>query len=102
MREAADRLNRRRDLFMMDEKDVQSAMTLPGDDRLGQHPLRRIPSAPVGDFPRVLGHYSRDLKLFRWRTPCGTDVLFGAALHSKRGEIRPASMPTSASSIRRR
>ena len=24
-----------------------------------------------GTFPRVLGHYSRDLGLFRWRPPSG-------------------------------
>jgi N-acyl-D-amino-acid deacylase len=52
--------------FMMDEKDVQSAMAHPGamigSDGIpfDTHPHPRL----WGTFPRVLGHYSRDLKLF--------------------------------------
>lgn len=52
--------------FMMDEKDVQSAMSHPGamigSDGIpfDTHPHPRL----WGTFPRVLGHYSRDLKLF--------------------------------------
>lgn len=52
--------------FMMDEKDVQSAMVHPGamigSDGIpfDTHPHPRL----WGTFPRVLGHYSRDLKLF--------------------------------------
>lgn len=52
--------------FMMDEKDVQSAMShagaMIGSDGIpfDTHPHPRL----WGTFPRVLGHYSRDLKLF--------------------------------------
>lgn len=52
--------------FMMDENDVQSAMSHPGamigSDGIpfDTHPHPRL----WGTFPRVLGHYSRDLKLF--------------------------------------
>ena len=52
--------------FMMDEKDVQSAMSHPGamigSDGIpfDTHPHPRL----WGTFPRVLGHYSRELKLF--------------------------------------
>src|SRR5206468_5167084 len=52
--------------FMMDEKDVQSAMAHPGamigSDGIpfDAHPHPRL----WGTFPRVLGHYSRELKLF--------------------------------------
>jgi N-acyl-D-amino-acid deacylase len=67
MREAADRLQPAGAIyFMMDEKDVQSAMTHPGamigSDGIpfDSHPHPRL----WGTFPRVLGHYSRDLKLF--------------------------------------
>lgn len=52
--------------FMMDEADVQRIMAFPetmiGSDGLPHdtHPHPRL----WGTFPRVLGHYSRDLKLF--------------------------------------
>jgi N-acyl-D-amino-acid deacylase len=67
MREAADRIQPAGAIyFMMDEKDVQSAMAHPGamigSDGIpfDAHPHPRL----WGTFPRVLGHYSRDLKLF--------------------------------------
>lgn len=52
--------------FAMDESDVQAALKHPaamvGSDGLplDQHPHPRL----WGTFPRVLGHYCRDLKLF--------------------------------------
>ncbi|HUO97584.1 MAG TPA: amidohydrolase family protein, partial [Rhizomicrobium sp.] len=52
--------------FMMDEKDVQAALSHPsamvGSDGLpfDTHPHPRL----WGTFPRVLGHYVRELKLF--------------------------------------
>jgi N-acyl-D-amino-acid deacylase len=65
--EACDRLQPAGAIyFMMDEKDVQSAMAHPGamigSDGIpfDTHPHPRL----WGTFPRVLGHYSRDLKLF--------------------------------------
>ncbi len=67
MSEAADRIQPAGAIyFMMDEKDVQSAMSHPGamigSDGIpfDAHPHPRL----WGTFPRVLGHYSRDLKLF--------------------------------------
>src|SRR5215471_12865953 len=67
MREAADRLQPAGAIyFMMDEKDVQAAMSHPGamigSDGISfdTHPHPRL----WGTFPRVLGHYSRELKLF--------------------------------------
>jgi N-acyl-D-amino-acid deacylase len=67
MREAADRIQPAGAIyFMMDEKDVQSAMAHPGamigSDGIpfDAHPHPRL----WGTFPRVLGHYSRDLGLF--------------------------------------
>jgi len=65
--EACDRLQPAGAIyFMMDEKDVQAAMSHPGamigSDGIpfDTHPHPRL----WGTFPRVLGHYSRDLKLF--------------------------------------
>ncbi|HZQ00797.1 MAG TPA: D-aminoacylase [Reyranella sp.] len=67
LEEACDRLQPAGAIyFMMDEKDVQSAMSHPGamigSDGIpfDTHPHPRL----WGTFPRVLGHYSRDLKLF--------------------------------------
>jgi N-acyl-D-amino-acid deacylase len=67
MREAADRIQPAGAIyFMMDEKDVQAAMAHPGamigSDGIpfDEHPHPRL----WGTFPRVLGHYSRELKLF--------------------------------------
>ncbi|MCX5590116.1 N-acyl-D-amino-acid deacylase family protein [Alcaligenes endophyticus] len=56
--------------FMMDEEDVQRIMAFPdtmiGSDGLPHdtHPHPRL----WGTFPRVLGHYSRDLGLFPLHT----------------------------------
>ncbi|MFN5881905.1 MAG: N-acyl-D-amino-acid deacylase family protein [Burkholderiales bacterium] len=65
--EAAERLHPAGAIyFSMDEGDVQSALRHPaamvGSDGLplDAHPHPRL----WGTFPRVLGHYSRDLKLF--------------------------------------
>src|ERR1044071_10049470 len=67
MREAADRIQPAGAIyFMMDEKDVQAAMAHPGamigSDGIpfDAHPHPRL----WGTFPRVLGPYSRALKLF--------------------------------------
>jgi N-acyl-D-amino-acid deacylase len=95
MREAADRIQPAGAIyFMMDEKDVQSAMAHPGamigSDGIpfDAHPHPRL----WGTFPRVLGHYSRELEAL----PAGGrgaahDVVFGAALRAGqawRGEAR--------------
>ena len=65
--EAADRLEPAGAIyFTMHESDVQAALSHPaamvGSDGLplDSHPHPRL----WGTFPRVLGHYSRDLKLF--------------------------------------
>ncbi len=65
--EAADRLQPAGAIyFQMSEDDVQKALSHPmamiGSDGLplDKHPHPRL----WGTFPRVLGHYSRDLKLF--------------------------------------
>jgi N-acyl-D-amino-acid deacylase len=67
MKEAGDRIQPAGAIyFMMDEKDVQAAMSHPGamigSDGIpfDAHPHPRL----WGTFPRVLGHYSRDLELF--------------------------------------
>jgi N-acyl-D-amino-acid deacylase len=67
MADAADRLQPAGAIyFMMDEADVRSAMAHPaamiGSDGIpfDTHPHPRL----WGTFPRVLGHYSRELKLF--------------------------------------
>ena len=56
--------------FMLDEKDVQRILqfdhTMIGSDGL-PHDARPHPRL-WGTFPRVLGHYSRDLKLFPLET----------------------------------
>ncbi len=70
-REAAERLlPAGAILFQMDEKDVQRIMQHPlsmiGSDGL---PHDRFPHPRLwGCFPKVLGHYSRDLKLFSLET----------------------------------
>ena len=52
--------------FMMDEEDVRNILSFPrtmiGSDGLpsDKHPHPRL----WGTFPRVLGHYVRDIKLF--------------------------------------
>ena len=93
MHEAADRIQPAGAIyFMMDEKDVQSAMAHPGamigSDGIpfDTHPHPRL----WGTFPRVLGHYSRDLKLFPLEDAVRRMTsLFGAALRAhqaRRGE----------------
>jgi len=56
--------------FMLDEKDVQRILqfddTMIGSDGL-PHDAKPHPRL-WGTFPRVLGHYSRDLKLFSLET----------------------------------
>ena len=56
--------------FMLDEKDVQRILkfddTMIGSDGL-PHDVKPHPRL-WGTFPRVLGHYSRDLKLFSLET----------------------------------
>ena len=94
MREAADRLQPAGAIyFMMDEKDVQSAMAHPGamigSDGIpfDAHPHPRL----WGTFPRVLGHYSRDLKLFPLEDAVRRMTSYSAQrFHlAKRGEVKP-------------
>ena len=78
---------------MMDEKDVQSAMAHPGamigSDGIpfDTHPHPRL----WGTFPRVLGHYSRDLKLFPLEDAVRRMTSYSAQrFHlAKRGEVKP-------------
>ncbi len=67
LKEAAERLKPAGAIyFMMDEADVRRILSFPhtmiGSDGLphDRHPHPRL----WGTFPRVLGHYSRELKLF--------------------------------------
>jgi N-acyl-D-amino-acid deacylase len=92
--EAADRLQPAGAIyFMMDEKDVQSAMSHPGamigSDGIpfDTHPHPRL----WGTFPRVLGHYSRDLKLFPLEDAVRRMTSYSAQrFHlTKRGEVKP-------------
>jgi N-acyl-D-amino-acid deacylase len=92
--EAADRLQPAGAIyFMMDEKDVQSAMAHPGamigSDGIpfDTHPHPRL----WGTFPRVLGHYSRELKLFPLEDAVRRMTSYSAQRFrlTKRGEIRP-------------
>jgi N-acyl-D-amino-acid deacylase len=94
MREAADRLQPAGAIyFMMDEKDVQSAMSHPGamigSDGIpfDTHPHPRL----WGTFPRVLGHYSRDLKLFPLEDAVRRMTSYSAQRFklTKRGEVKP-------------
>ena len=94
MREAADRIQPAGAIyFMMDEKDVQSAMAHPGamigSDGIpfDAHPHPRL----WGTFPRVLGHYSRELKLFPLEDAVRRMTSYSAQRFglAKRGEIRP-------------
>ena len=94
MREAADRLQPAGAIyFMMDEKDVQAAMAHPGamigSDGIpfDTHPHPRL----WGTFPRVLGHYSRELKLFPLEDAVRRMTSYSARRFklAKRGEIRP-------------
>lgn len=94
MREAADRIQPAGAIyFMMDEKDVQAAMSHPGamigSDGIpfDAHPHPRL----WGTFPRVLGHYSRDLKLFPIEDAVRRMTSYSARrFHlARRGEVRP-------------
>jgi N-acyl-D-amino-acid deacylase len=94
MREAADRIQPAGAIyFMMDEKDVQSAMAHPGamigSDGIpfDAHPHPRL----WGTFPRVLGHYSRDLKLFPLEDAVRRMTSYSAQRFglAKRGELKP-------------
>jgi N-acyl-D-amino-acid deacylase len=92
--DAADRLQPAGAIyFMMDEKDVQSAMAHPGS-MIGSdgipfdtHPHPRL----WGTFPRVLGHYSRDLKLFPLEDAVRRMTSYSAQRFrlASRGEVRP-------------
>jgi len=92
--DAADRLQPAGAIyFMMDEKDVQKAMSHPGamigSDGIpfDTHPHPRL----WGTFPRVLGHYSRDLKLFPLEDAVRRMTSYSAhRFHlTKRGEVKP-------------
>src|SRR5215470_15517686 len=92
--EAADRLQPAGAIyFMMDEKDVQSAMAHPGamigSDGIpfDTHPHPRL----WGTFPRVLGHYARDLKLFPLEDAVRRMTSYSARRFklAQRGEVKP-------------
>ncbi len=92
--DAADRLQPAGAIyFMMDEKDVQSAMSHPGamigSDGIpfDTHPHPRL----WGTFPRVLGHYSRDLKLFPLEDAVRRMTSYSAQKFglTNRGEVKP-------------
>jgi N-acyl-D-amino-acid deacylase len=94
MREAADRIQPAGAIyFMMDEKDVQSAMAHPGamigSDGIpfDAHPHPRL----WGTFPRVLGHYSRELKLFPLEDAVRRMTSYSAQRFglAKRGQVKP-------------
>ena len=91
--DAADRLQPAGAIyFMMDEKDVQSAMAhagaMIGSDGIpfDTHPHPRL----WGTFPRVLGHYSRELKLFPLEDAVRRMTSYSAQrFHlTKRGEVK--------------
>ena len=92
--DAADRLQPAGAIyFMMDEKDVQSAMAHPGamigSDGIpfDTHPHPRL----WGTFPRVLGHYSRELKLFPLEDAVRRMTSYSARRFklTNRGEVKP-------------
>ena len=93
MKEAGDRIQPAGAIyFMMDEKDVQAAMSHPGamigSDGIpfDAHPHPRL----WGTFPHVLGHYSRDLKLFSLEDAVRRMTSYSAQrFHlTKRGEVK--------------
>jgi N-acyl-D-amino-acid deacylase len=79
--------------FMMDERDVQSAMAhagaMIGSDGIpfDAHPHPRL----WGTFPRVLGRYARELKLFSLEDAVRRMTSYSAERFrlASRGEIRP-------------
>src|SRR5258708_2983800 len=79
--------------FMMEGKDVQGGMghagAMIGSDGIpfDTHPHPRL----WGTFPRVLGHYSRELKLFPLEDAVRRMTSYSAQRFklAKRGEIRP-------------
>jgi N-acyl-D-amino-acid deacylase len=92
--DAADRLQPAGAIyFMMDEKDVQNAMAHPGamigSDGIpfDTHPHPRL----WGTFPRVLGHYSRELQLFPLEDAVRRMTSYSAQRFrlAGRGEVRP-------------
>jgi N-acyl-D-amino-acid deacylase len=92
--EAADRLQPAGAIyFMMDETDVRSALAHPGamigSDGIpfDAHPHPRL----WGTFPRVLGHYSRELKLFPLEDAVRRMTSYSAQRFrlASRGEVRP-------------
>jgi N-acyl-D-amino-acid deacylase len=94
LREAAERIQPAGAIyFMMDEKDVQAAMVHPGamigSDGIpfDTHPHPRL----WGTFPRVLGHYSRELGLFPLEDAVRRMTSYPARrFHlAGRGELRP-------------
>lgn len=94
MREAGDRLQPAGAIyFMMDENDVRAAMAHPGamigSDGIpfDTHPHPRL----WGTFPRVLGLYSRELKLFPLEDAVRRMTSYSASRFklAERGEVRP-------------
>ena len=93
LKEMADRLQPAGGIyFMMDEGDVQTILRHPrsmiGSDGLptDTHPHPRL----WGTFPRVLGHYARELKLFSLETAVHKMTGLSARHYglTDRGEIR--------------
>ena len=87
--------------FQMREDDVQRVLRYPatmiGSDGLphDQHPHPRL----WGTFPRVLGHYSRDLGLFPLETAVHKMTRpVGAPVPARRAAAKSASAPTPTSS----
>jgi N-acyl-D-amino-acid deacylase len=81
--------------FMLDEKDVQRILafedTMIGSDGL-PHDAKPHPRL-WGTFPRVLGHYSRDLKLFPLETAVYkmTGLTAGKFGLTSRGVLKPGA-----------
>ena len=94
--EAADRLQPAGAVyFAMDEEDVQRILSHPnamfGSDGLphDEHPHPRL----WGTFPRILGHYCRELKLFSLEEAVRRMTGYSAETFGlvDRGEIRPGA-----------
>lgn len=94
--EAADRLQPAGAVyFMMDEADVRRVLAYPhsmiGSDGI---PYDEKPHPRLwGTFPRVLGHYARDLELFSLETAVHKMTGLSAARFGlkDRGEVRPGA-----------